>query len=170
MYRKYFSEQIIYFTYKPNSASGQPTNYHYDWFFDRKAYFDNFNEREITCTTRLWILCSQLWIAFSVSERINKPNLGADHLTFEGEYGWFQKKNYRADFECKNILPGNTFHKMALYIPSPEVSGKKQFLRKPNQNHLYPHPSAPQSQMVGPSDCITNDHRTTRGLYADVQL
>ena len=27
-----------------------------------------------------------------------------------------KKKNYRADFERKNILQGNTFHKMALYV------------------------------------------------------
>ena len=30
--------------------------------------------------------------------------------------GDFRKKNYRADFERKNILQGNTFHKMALYV------------------------------------------------------
>ena len=35
VYRKYFSEQMFYFTYEPNPASaGQPTYYHYYWFFD----------------------------------------------------------------------------------------------------------------------------------------
>ena len=54
MYRKYFSEQMFYFTYEPNPASGQPTyiiiiDFSTVW----QVYFDNFYEKDITCTTRL---------------------------------------------------------------------------------------------------------------------
>lgn len=57
MYRKYFSEQIFYFTYERNPASaGQPTYYIIIIDFSTvrwQVYFDNFYEKDITCTTRL---------------------------------------------------------------------------------------------------------------------
>ena len=65
--------------------------------------------------------------------------------------GDFRKKNYRADFERKNVLQENTFHKMALYV------GEKKF-----HHHRF------QGKKILIS--LTNDHRTSKGRHFDVQL
>ena len=110
--------------------------------------------------------------------------LGADNLTFEGGYGWVQKKTscrltsreiptqkkitFMAYNLGKKVLH---IHMLGKKIPSPEVLVKK-FL---SNQISYPLPPPPKSQMVGPlpptfkpvlqqikvdeATCVTTDSR-----------
>jgi len=62
-------------------------------------------------------------------------SIGANHLTFDGGYGWFRKSILQPDFERKKILHRNACPTMALYVRGKILSPvvlKKEFLRKPN--------------------------------------
>ena len=128
MYRKYFSEQIIYYSVtNPIPPQVSPLIIIIIDFSTDKLISITFMKR----TSPTLRISLKLLIPFSVSERINKPNLGADHLTFEGEYGSFQKKKIIVQISnektsCKEIPSIKWLCMSGEKIPSAEVSGKKK--------------------------------------------